>query len=289
MADVASESSAAVSRATEELSNRANLAVTSASADVASLSSASVDLAAKVNSMLSASTADVTSVTSAALADASAIGLDVVERTASGWAAVTEEALAQATEASAWTAEASARLSETSAAKVAAITAELESDASTLISSLGRLGEVSPASIQAVEDTRLTITKIADSALSFDLSGLADKALETTAAQLDGVIPIDGATLGTAAALGVLFTLASAANDTPIDPADADLRKEYTAYCIRYGKRYYDDAVWADHFARWKLRYDQVQRHNADLPAGVPRLELNANADLPEEDLQAAQ
>ncbi|KAJ8604965.1 hypothetical protein CTAYLR_006894 [Chrysophaeum taylorii] len=65
--------------------------------------------------------------------------------------------------------------------------------------------------------------------------------------------------------------------------ADAALRKEFTAYCIRYNKRYYDDDVYAVHFERWKRRFAVIQRHNSK---GLePQLELNAYADLPGDDI----
>lgn len=146
--------------------------------------------------------------------------------------------------------------------------------------------EIPEAALRAARETLRTF----ETAASTEITESALRVLDIAKGRVEAlsIVGTEPRML-TASAAGVALTVfvasAIAAADTSSAQPDDELRKAYTAYCIRYGKLYYNDAEWVEHFERWKARFALVQQHNTELAAGIPRLELNAYADLPDESL----
>jgi len=67
--------------------------------------------------------------------------------------------------------------------------------------------------------------------------------------------------------------------------SEADLKKQFTLYCLEHNKLYQDDIIWKEHYDRWKIRYEKIKKHNLE---SSTTLVLNDQADLPGEDLTIA-
>ena len=62
---------------------------------------------------------------------------------------------------------------------------------------------------------------------------------------------------------------------------DANAKKAFTLYCLKFNKKYQSDQEWRQHFQRWRKRAQLIDDYNTN---NNLKLALNANADLPGDD-----